>query len=144
MSGDELAQLGLAVAVTLALIGVSALFGAWRSIRIDGPAARDRLAFDEPDFTIDDMMVGIDGRSAVAVDRGKGEGAVVFALGDSLATRRFRLGALGAAAESTRLRISLHDVSRREVDVLAPDVESAAEWARRMQAAPLERRDAVP
>jgi len=143
MSGDELLQLGVGVAVTLALIGISALLGAWRSVKVSEASARDRLAFDEPDFSIDALMVGADGRSAVALDESKGEGAVVFALGDGLATRRFKIGALDAASDSARLMVTLRDISKWRVDVIAPGVGVAEEWARRIKGVPVDSGHAV-
>ncbi len=137
MSGDDLLQLGVAAGVTLALIGISALLGAWRSIKIDEQSARDRITFDEPDFRIDALLIGTDGRSAVALDEARGEGVLVFALGDGLATRRFRLGAIDAVAVSTRLKVTLRDVSKWRVEIIAPGAGAAEEWARRIAGAPL-------
>jgi hypothetical protein len=127
----ELVQLAGAAGVTAGLIFISYLFGAWRSADVSEASALERLAFDEPDFRADALLVGADGKSAIAADGAKGEGALVFALGDSLATRRFKLGSLDATAVDDALVIALKDVSKWRVAVTGPPA-AVAEWARRV------------
>jgi hypothetical protein len=63
---------------------------------------------------------------------------LVFALGDSLATRRFRIGALGAESAGAILSVTLGEISKGRVDIAAHSPAVAAEWARRVAGARLE------
>lgn len=138
MNAELAIELAVSAGITAALVAISFFLGAWRSVKVGEASARDRLAFDEPDFEIGEMLIGADGRAAVAIDRTGREGAVVFALGDGLSTRRFRLGAVEAGATDRALRLALHDLSKWRVEVAAPDAGVAADWARRIKGAPLD------
>lgn len=132
-----LIEIAISAAVTAALIAISYFLGAWRSVSVDESSARDRIAFDEPDFHVGAILVGSDGKAAIALDEGRGEGALVFALGDGVATRRFKLGSLSATAEKSTLTIALRDVSKWRVRIDAASSAAAVEWARRVGASSL-------
>lgn len=143
MTGNLLLDLAVSAAVTAALVVLSFLLGAWRSVRVDEGRMRDRLAFDEPDFRPGAFLIGIDGKAAAALDEAGGEGALVFALGDGLATRRFKLGALAAKSENGAVMVTLRDLSKWRVRIAAPNAEAAAVWAGKLGGGPLKSGDGL-
>ena len=138
MTPALLAELAVAAGVTAFLIALSWLLGAWRSVPLNEAAVRDRLAFDEPDFRIDSLLIGSDHRSALALDVAKGEAAVAFALGDAVATRRFKRGSLGVRAEGANVTVVLKDISKWRVRIAAASTDAAEDWARRIGKRPLD------
>lgn len=131
MTGNLALDLLISFGGVALIVAVSALLGGLRSARLDAAAARARLAEDEPDFRPAAILVGADGRSAVAVAEG-GEAAALFAVGDRIATRRFRIGAFEARAQGTEIEILLKDPSKWRLKLAAPTAAEAAEWAGRL------------
>ncbi|MBY0422778.1 MAG: hypothetical protein K2Q06_10785 [Parvularculaceae bacterium] len=136
MTGDPLLDLVISLAGVAALVGLAFLLGATKTLVVDEAAARERLSFDEPDFRPEAWLVDGRGRSAVALSSDGTEAAVVFAVGDGLATRRFRVGAMPASAEGARLVVGLKDVSRPSVAIDAPDAAAAARFVALLGARP--------
>lgn len=132
MTGNLYLDLAISLAGVAVLVAVSWLLGAWRSIPLDEAKARDRLAFDEPDFIVGDWLFGADGKSAVAVSQDGGELALVRSLGDGLATRRIRKGAAPVEARGADVLIALGDPSITKFRLRAPDDKAAAAWASRL------------
>ena len=137
MTGDLLLDLMISFAGVAVLVGVAFLLGATRTATVDRDAAAERLAFDEPDFAAGDWLLDRDGRCAIALAVDGDEYAVVFAVGDSLGTRRLRKGARAVTTLGDRLVLALGDVSKRRVVVRAADDDEARRWAVRLAAAAL-------
>lgn len=137
MSESLLIELALSLAGVGLLVAVSWLLGAWRSVRVTEAGAADRLAFDEPDFRIAEWFVGSDGRSAAALSANGAEIALVFALGDSLATRRLDRRSARIERTGAELQVLLGEPSRRAVSVSAPDEATAAQWLLKLTGAGL-------
>lgn len=111
------------------LAAISYALGAWRTATADEAAARERLAFDEPDFSPVRWYIDAKGRAAVATSGDGREVAVVFAVGDALATRRMKTGALRVRQSGAALDVLLGDFSRRKLALEAPDAATARAWA---------------
>ena len=93
--------------------------------------ARERLAFDEPDFLTVRWLIDRQGRAAVAEDAA-GDVALVFRLGLDLVTRRFPASAIQAEEANFALIIRPNDPGSRKLVIAA---DGAAEWARKFSAA---------
>lgn len=128
MTGDLTFDLLISVAAIAIMVGISWLMGAWRNVPVDEASAAERLAFDEPDFVPVRWMVGADGKAAAALSA-IGEAAFVFAVGDSLATRRLSLGAYKVNCEGEAVVAAFPDPSKPAIRLRAPSAEEAAEWA---------------
>ncbi len=129
MTGNLAIDLAISLAGIALMVGVSFLIGAWRSAPVSEVAARERLAFDEPDFAPAHFMVSGDGRAAAAISGAGDEAAFVFSVGDSLATRRFRLGAFKVCCEGGEVLAEIADPSKPKLRLVARDAEEAADWA---------------
>lgn len=129
MTGNLAIDLAISLAGIALMVGVSWLIGAWRSTPVSEAAARERLAFDEPDFAPARFMVSGDGRAAAALSGEGEEAAFVFSLGDRLATRRYRRGAFKVRREGGEVVAELADPSKPKLRLLARDAEEAADWA---------------
>jgi hypothetical protein len=95
---------------------------------VDEAQARDRLAFDEPDFKPGRWLLDEDGKAALAEGEG-GDFALVARLGADLVTRRFRPGGAKAKVESGALFIKPAGAGGPVVRIAAPD---AAAWVRKL------------
>ena len=104
------------------------MLGAWRSAAVTAAEAADRLAFDEPDLAIREWLIGADGKSAAALSADGAEIALVFALGDSLATRRLNRRQASVERRGAALRFALGELSRRAVVLTATDEPAARRW----------------
>ncbi|MEX0645649.1 MAG: hypothetical protein WD076_10075 [Parvularculaceae bacterium] len=129
MTGNLYLDLAISLGGVAILVAVSWLLGAWRSITLDEASARDRLAFDEPDFVVGEWLFGADRKSAVAISADGGELALVKPLGDGLATRRIKKGAAPVEAKGADVVIALGDPSIRKFRLKAADEKAAARWA---------------
>jgi len=123
----SLAAIGLMVATAFVFFG-----GA--PVCVTEDKARERLAFDEPDFAPVRWLVDARGRAALAEGAG-GDYALVSRLGIDLVTRRFPAGGVRAAAENGELVVRPGDPGSRKVALEAPDEIGAADWARKLTAA---------
>lgn len=132
MTGNALIDLAISLAGVAILIGLSWLLGAMRSVAVTSEAAIERLAFDEPDFKIGEWFFGADNKSAAAMSADGHETALVFAVGDGLATRRFRHGAIGIEKSGTMLEFRMGEPSLRRVRLVAPDETAAEHWILRL------------
>jgi len=119
------------------LIGISWALGALRTITVEEINARDRLAFDEPDFDPAAWLIGVDGRSAAALSADGLEIALVFAVGDGLATRRFRHGAVRVEKSGSSILFRIREPALRRVRLEAADDSAAAQWVLRLAGAKL-------
>jgi hypothetical protein len=133
MTGDLVQDLLISAAGVGVIVVLTYLLGAWRNVRVDETSARERLEFDEPDFQPAVWMVGADGKAAAALSGDGGEIAVVFALGDGLATRRMRRGAASIAARGSVVTILLGDATKSKISLPAPDAAAAAQWTARLR-----------
>lgn len=135
MTGNLFLDLAISLAGVAVLVGASYLLGGWRSVSIDEAAARDRLAFDEPDFTPGEWLFGADGRAAAALSEDGREAAFVFSVGDDLSTRRMRCGDVPVDASGPTLTAHLRDPSKWALNIAAGSPEEAARWASRLSGA---------
>jgi hypothetical protein len=131
VTGNLVLDLLISAGGVALLVAISAILGGWRSATLTETAVRERLAFDEPDFSPAALMLGVDGRTAAAQSE-TGEVALVFRVGDGLATRRFRPGAFPVAIEGGRIIVALKDPSIWRLALAAPDAQSAQAWAGRL------------
>lgn len=132
MTGDLVLDLAISLGGVLAIVGVTAALGALTTARVTQDCARDRLAFDEPDFVAAEWMIGLDGRAAAAISADRAETALIFAVGDGLATRRFRAGAVALEKAGATLVFRLGEPSLPAVRLAAPDDATAADWLSRI------------
>lgn len=133
MTGNLLLDLTVALVGVAVLVAVSALLGGVRSARVSEMSAAARLSFDEPDFARAAWRISADGRAAFCVSADGREGAVVFAVGDKLATRRFPLGAVVGAADGARLVLRFNDVTLPALTLVASSETEAQAWAGALQ-----------
>lgn len=130
MTGNLYLDFLISIAGITIMVGISWLIGALRTIPVEEGAAKERLAFDEPDFAPRRWLLSCDGKAAAAVsDR---EAAFVFANGDSLATRRYPLGAFGVSAEGETVIAAIPDPSKSKIRLTARDAAEAADWTGRL------------
>lgn len=132
MTKGTLIEIAISFLGIALLIGVSWLFGAMRSVVVTKEAAAERLKFDEPDFKTGEWLIGADGRSAAALSANGAETALVLAVGDGLATRRFRHGGVGLERFENTLIFRLGEPSLRTVRLAAPDRATAEQWILRL------------
>ena len=132
MTGNLYLDLAISLGGVAILVAVSFALGAWRSAPLDEAAARDRLAFDEPDFVVGEWLFGADGKAAVAVSQDGRELGLLRLLGDGLATRRIRKGAAPVVAKGAEIVIALGDPSIAKFRLKAADEKAAAAWAGRL------------
>ena len=122
---DSLISLGAIALMVLA---------AWAAFRghpnpLDETAARERLAFDEPDFAPQRWLLDGQGRAALA-ESDRGEFALVSRLGADLVTRRFGPGGARVRIDGDALIVAPHDPGARPVRI---EAAGAAEWARNLE-----------
>jgi hypothetical protein len=132
MTGNTLLDLAISLAGIAVLVAISWALGALRRVGVDEAGARDRLAFDEPDFTPAQWFFGRDGRAAAALSPDGAEAAFVFANGDRLATRRLRTGSFNIAADGAAAVARIGDVTMPRIRLAAGDAATAAQWAQRL------------
>ncbi len=125
-------DLAISLAGVAILIGLSWLFGAMKSAAVTNEAAIDRLAFDEPDFKPGEWFIGADRKAAAAISADGHETALVFAVGDGLATRRFRRGAISIEKSGATLEFRMGELSLRKVRLAAPSETEAEHWVLRL------------
>ncbi len=128
MTGNYVIDLLISVAGIAILVGFSFLLGAMKSAIVDLASASDRLSFDEPDFRASRWMVGADGKAAAAVSADGRETALVFSVGDGLASRRFRHGSVGLEKVGAAIDFQLNEPSRVRVRLAAADKKAAEQW----------------
>ena len=85
MTGNVYLDLAISLGGIAFLLALAAGLGATASIKLTAENAKERLAFDEPDFRIAEFWIGE--ACALAISD-TDEAAIVFAVGDKLATRR--------------------------------------------------------
>ncbi len=132
MSPGLLVELAASLAGVGVLVAVSYWLGGWRSVRVTEGAAAERLAFDEPDFRVGEWLIGADGKSAAALSDDGKELALVFALGDSFATRRMKRAGVRASRNGAAVEVLLGEPTRRAVRVAAADTAAAEHWLLRL------------
>ncbi|MEZ5922463.1 MAG: hypothetical protein R3C60_14090 [Parvularculaceae bacterium] len=128
MTGNLAIDLAISLGGIILMVAVSYFLGAWRTVKIDAAAAADRLSFDEPDFKPATWRVSSDGLAAAAASVNGGETALVFVLGDGLASRRFRSGAAPVRQNGRSLVWRLGEPSLPKVTVTAESEDIAADW----------------
>ncbi len=128
MTGNFFLDLAISVAGVIALVGLSAALGGWRSVPVTEARAVDRLSLDEPDFQPAFWRISLSGDAAAALSSDESEIAVVFRVGDRLASRRLKREAARMRADGALVVITLGEPSRRSVVLRAPDPAAAATW----------------
>lgn len=132
MTGHLVLDLAISLGGIVLLVALSYTLGAFRTVTVTEETARERLAFDEPDFRPSEWFVGADQKSAAVLSQGGAETALVFAVGDGLATRRFRQGSVSVEHEGTDVLFILGEPSRRAVRLKAVDGTAAERWVLRL------------
>lgn len=132
MTGNLILDLAVSLAGIVVIVAVTYALGAFKSATVSAAGASDRLAFDEPDFKVGAWLIGVDGKSAAAVSADGAETALVFAVGDGLATRRFRKGAVGLEKDGASVVFRLGEPSRRVIRLAAADPGAAEQWLLRL------------
>lgn len=125
------ALLVLPVAGIALILLVIWLTGGLKSASVDRATALARLAEDLPDFRTGTLIVDAGGRLALARAAAGDDLALVFAVGNRLATRRLKCGDVRAAqapadAGGTRLSLRTGDFARSRFELLLPEAEAAA------------------
>jgi len=128
LTGNLAIDLAISLGGIILMVAVSYFLGAWRTVKIDAAAAADRLSFDEPDFKPRAWCVSSDGRAAAAASVNGRETALVFVLGDGLASRRFRHAAAPVTQDGRSLVWRLGEPSLPKVTVTAENEDIAADW----------------
>ncbi len=128
MTGNLVVDLAISLAGIGVLVGVSFVLGGWRTAAVTEEAANARLGLDEPDFIPDDWMVGVDGGCAAAVSGDRHEIALVFAVGDKLASRRFRRGAVSIEKQAGVVIFRMKEPSLEKIRLLAANEADVERW----------------
>lgn len=132
MTGNVLIDLVISFVGIAILVGLARLiFPNAGAAAFSADAARDRLAFDEPDFQADDWLVDADRSAAIAVSEA-GDIALIKKAGDGLVTRRMRAGDLQCDREGADLRLAVPDHTFRGFAVHAASDSEAQRWAVRI------------
>lgn len=118
--------------ISIAAIGLMVGL-AWLVFKTPSPAvteknARERLAFDEPDFDPVSWLIDREGRGAL-VEGADGDVALVTRLGLDLVTRRYPASALKVVESEGVLVVAPLDPGARKVRLAA---DNAAQWARKL------------
>ncbi len=127
MTGNLILDSLISLAAIGLMVGLAWVLLPPPPVSITEEIARERLAFDEPDFTPVRWLIDTDGRAAIA-EGARGDVAIVSLLGIDLVTRRYPAAALRVAEEGGSLVIDPVDSGARAVKVQAAD---AALWARK-------------
>jgi len=122
-----------AISLSAIALMVAAAWIAFRQppVPVDEKQARERLAFDEPDFSPARWLLDREGRAALAegVD---GDFALVFRVGVDLVTRRFPAGNGVAKLQGGALVVRPADPGAISVALKG---DGAADWARKITGA---------
>lgn len=135
MTGDLVLDLVISFAGIAVLVLFAVVLGAWRTERLTLETAAARLAFDEPDLIPGrdstppgDWLIDRAGRAACALFADRGEMAVVFVLGDGLATRRLPIRRDIFNQVGAKLVIALNEPSRGRVMIDAGEPDRVRDW----------------
>lgn len=137
MTGDLILDLAISVAGIIILVAISFLFGAMRTADVTQRSASERLSFDEPDFDPAEWFVGTDAKAAAAVSADGRETALVFAVGDGLATRRLGRASVDIQRAGAVVSFRLGEPSLSTLRLVAPDETTAEQWVLRLATRPL-------
>lgn len=131
MTGNLLLDSLISLAAIALMVALARLMFPPPRTSLTAEEARERLAFDEPDFHPVRWLIDRDGRAALAEDA-SGDVALVSRLGLDLVTRRYPAAAIRAAEEGGALVIRPNDPGSRRIVIAADEV---ADWARKFPAA---------
>jgi hypothetical protein len=123
--------------VLVSLAGVLLIVGlVWWAMgsavaRIDEAHARERLTFEYPDFTIGRLLLGTDGRGALAFSKDGSELVVLFALGSRITCWRLPKTSVQAKLQSNppALLLDTHDFTLPRLRLPIGDSPSNRELA---------------
>ncbi|WP_395073716.1 hypothetical protein [Hyphococcus sp.] len=119
----------VSIAAIALMVGMAWLIFKTPSPTITEELARERLAFDEPDFSPVQWLIDRDGRAALA-EGADGDYALVSRLGLELVTRRYPGAVMKVADCDGVLIVAPLDPGATEISLAADD---AAQWARKFQ-----------
>jgi hypothetical protein len=131
MTGNLLLDSIISLGAIALMVAVARLLFPPPPVALTEAEARERLAFDEPDFRPVRWLIDKDGRAALA-EGAEGDVALVSRLGLDLVTRRYPAAAVRAAEEDGALVVRPNDPGSRRVVIAA---DGAADWARKFSAA---------
>ncbi len=132
MTGNVLIDLAISFAGIAILVGLARLIfpNAGGGV-FNAEKARDRLAFDEPDFHAEAWLVDAEHGAAIAMSD-SGDIALIKKAGDGLVTRRARAGALQCASDGADLAVTIPDHTFKGFAVRAASDREAQQWAVRI------------
>lgn len=128
MTGSLLIESLISIAAIALMVGLAWLIFKTPSPQVTEELARERLAFDEPDFTPLRWLIDRHGRGALA-EGAAGDFALVSRLGLDLVTRRYPAASLKISEKHGVLLVAPLDPGARKVEVAA---DEAAQWARKL------------
>lgn len=131
MTGNLLLDSLISLAAIALMVALARLLFPPAPASLTEEEARERLAFDEPDFHPVRWLIDRNGRAALA-EGADGDVALVSRLGLDLVTRRYPAAALRATEEGGALVVRPNDPGSRKVVIAA---DGAAEWARKFSPA---------
>ncbi len=132
MTGNVLIDLAISFIGITILVGLARLIFPNAGADIFSAAAvRDRLAFDEPDFEIDALLVDAERSAALAINK-TGDLALVKKAGDGLVTRRARPGDLQCDRNGADLSLTVPDHTFHGFAIRAANDSDAQQWAVRI------------
>ncbi len=131
MTGDLLLDSVISLAAIALMVAFAWFMFSAPPLKVTKEVARERLAFDEPDFTPVHWLIDAEGRAALAEDEA-GDFALISRLGVDLVTRRYAAGAMRVTVEGGVLAIAPLDPGSRTVKLAAGE---AAQWARKFAGA---------
>lgn len=132
MTGNALIDLAISIIGIALLVALArVIFPRAGAAAISEKAVRDRLAFDEPDFQIEALL--LDAPHGAALALGKTDDiALVKKAGDGLVTRRAHRGQLQCDRDGAQLRLGISDHSFRSFAINADSDAEAQHWAVRI------------
>ncbi len=133
MTGNLYLDLAISLGGIAFVVGVSALLGGIKTMRVTAAAAAERAAFDEPDFAPGEWLVDIIGRAAVTRAE-TGELLLAFRLGDHVATRRGGAETFRPVQHGAEIILKLDEPGLGAVTLMTQSDAEAAQWVGRLTA----------
>ena len=133
MTDNVFIELAISFAGIMALVGLARLiFPNAGKDTLSEESVRARIAFEEPDFAIDSLV--IDQKRAVAVAAGAdGDVVLIKKAGDGLVARRAARGMLTVDQKGAELSIPGADHTFRSFVISAANDAEALQWAVRIR-----------
>jgi hypothetical protein len=128
MTGNFFIDALISITGIAAIVLIARLVFPASAIRITEATARERIAFDEPDFAPLHWLLDAQGRAALA-EGAAGDFILISPQGLDVVTRRFRAGAAKVWEQAGVLNVKLLDVTLPKVSIAD---KGAAQWAMKL------------